>query len=124
MTHFQILLDKAVHEANLAGDKWVAEHTKPTVVFYAADLAGNPINNERDYALDVCGGAYIELSDKRTKFAKFIKSLESRHAWSVSINHKYRGRQEMGLNEACIKAAFDTLKAFGVTGIRFKSYID
>ena len=104
MEDFNTILFNAGTAANLAGDKWLNEHPN-----------GDPC----------CGMAYIELKDRRAKFAKFLKK-QSKHGqvYSVFIEHKYRGRQDWTLNEVCINAAYQYLKEQGITGITFKSRID
>ncbi len=111
---FEQAILEATEAANLAGDQWF--------------LDKGFIPGEIKYCgmLDLCGGAYINLRDRRTTFAKWLKKKsQNNQVWSVGIDHKYRGRQEMGLNETTIRAAIEVLQnKFGITGIAMKSYID
>lgn len=121
---YRYLLAKATDAANEAGQQWVSEHTRPAYEVYSVDLAGNRLSNESSYMLDLCGGAYILIKDRRTKFYKFVKHHKGCCSNTVQIHHIYRGRQEAGLNEACMRAAYNYLKAAGIPGLELRTYID
>jgi hypothetical protein len=75
--------------------------------------------------LDVCGIVYIQVRDKRTSFAKYLKEIQ-RNGWNntVEVHHKYFGRQEWGLGEACYGAALKFLQNAGIKGLSLWSNID
>lgn len=122
---FENAIAKATEAGNQAGEKWLNERIAGKYT-----LVGNRLVDKNGVVvnpmLDVCGGAYVELKDKRTKFAKWLKRISNQpQIWSVPVNHKFGGWQDMGLKEAIIGAAYDVLtKEFGIEGLRFKSYID
>jgi hypothetical protein len=100
--NFESLLQQATLAANEAGDKWVNEHPRG----------------------DVCGFGFIELRDNRTRFSKWLKVRQNGYTTSVQLNHKYRGRQEWGLNEACARAGLAVLRDAGIKGLTLYSRID
>lgn len=125
MVDFQEMIDKATEAGNIAGTQWLEERIAGKYKLegnHLVDMNGNRVNP----ILDSCGGAYIELKDRRTVFAKWLKKKENgNRVWSVDINHKFRGWQDMGLREAVIYAAYKVLtKDFGLTGLSYRSYID
>jgi hypothetical protein len=114
---YRLIVDEAVKAANEAGDKWIAEHTKPAF----AVMDGN---KQVGTMLDVCGFAYVDITDKRPKFVKWLIQYQD-YAGCVHLNHKYRSRQEMGLNEATAEAMLEVFRKHGVEkGFRFFSRID
>lgn len=121
---FDKIMKEATQAANEAGDKWVAEHTKPTIAIYNADLFGNPVGKCVGQLLDVCGFAHVSIKDKRTSFAKYIKKIQDGYDGFVSVHHKYRGRQEWGLNEECARAALKVFNSYGIKGLNLYSRID
>lgn len=114
---FVKVLDACVVAANEAGDKWVAEHTQPAF----AVMEGNRCVGK---LLDVCGFGFVQINDKRTAFAKFIKKFQNGYDNAVSINHKYRSRQEWGLNETTAYAIQKVLIDNGIKGTSVYSRID
>ena len=125
-TVFKEALIKATEAGNAAGEEWLNERLAGTRFYY---INGQIVNNrgERENpVLDSCGGAYIELKDKRTKFAKYLKrESHQQQLWSVPIAHKFGGWQDMGLKEAVMYAAYKVLtKQYGLTGLSYVSYID
>ena len=117
---------EAIEAANAAGDDWMAKATpKFRVVQRANPLDDNsPIVKDYGTMLDVCGFSGIEIGDKRTKFAKWVMKQQS-STYTVRVPHKYRMRQELGLAEACARAALDVFRKHDVDkGLRFYSRID
>lgn len=114
---FDAILKEATEAANAAGDKWVAEHTEPA---YAV-MNGNQCVGK---LLDVCGFGFVQINDKRTAFAKYIKDIQNGYTTSVSLRHKYKGRQEWGLNEATAYAILRVLQSHGIKGVSVYSRID
>ena len=117
---FANLISKATEEANKAGDKWIAEHTKPVwnvVNEYSGEVVGQ--------LLDVCGFGYVRITDKRTSFAKYLKKVQRNgYIGYVDIFHKHRCRQELGLNTATATAIYKVLSEAGIKGIEIYSRID
>ena len=120
---FEQAIDEATEAGNKAGTEWLFARISGKYVvnvgsdrIYLTDLQGNKVNP----MLDACGGAYINLYDRRTSFARYLKKKHAeRQIWSVPINHKFGGWQDMGLKEAVIKAATDVLKnKYGITNTR------
>lgn len=119
---YRYLLAEATVAANEAGCRWVNEHSKPAYEVYSSDLFGARIGTS-SYMLDLCGGAYILIKDRRTKFYKFVKQ-NGLGGSTVPIHHIYRGRQEAGLAEACMRAACEYLTKAGIPGLDLHTYID
>jgi hypothetical protein len=113
------LLALATEAGNKAGDLWLS---KATTKFIVRDgFTGKSCGT----LLDLCGNAWVRITDKRTKFAKEAKKLGYAPTSSGSIFFPYKHRrQEMGLNEAMTEASFKVLKENGVNGITVYSYID
>jgi len=114
---FETLWAAALGAANQAGDKWVAEHTQPIWAVKDGDRIVGTM-------LDVCGIVYIRCSDKRSKFWKWAVKNQLAYSISLALNHKYRNRQEQGLNEACCYAALEVLTKAGITALYVYSRID
>lgn len=117
---YKKMMNEATKAANEAGKDWLAK-AKPTYVVTSAktgkDLGYPPM-------LDVCGFAHIEITDRRTAFARWIaKHQNDENRW-VIVPHHYRSRQELGLKEAVEGAALAVLIKHGVKGIRLWSRID
>lgn len=121
------LVAVATKAANEAGDRWMAA-AKPKYVVYQSDLTGRKLPGAtEEYMLDVCGNAHVQFKDKRFAIYKnFVKAGCVRKTGNavIEIQHKYRYRQEMGLQVACAEAAKAKLEELGVTGLRIWSYID
>lgn len=108
------IVKEAVEAANKAGYSWW-EIANPE----GEDIAGR--------MFDMCGGAYIEFSDGRDAWYKKFKKagfITSEYSKTISIAYKWRGRQEQGLKERCIRAAAEVLRNHGITKIRVRSYVD
>jgi hypothetical protein len=121
--HFGHLIYQATKAANDAGDVWIDSHTKP-VWNVIDDFTGERVGQ----LLDVCGFAYVQVKDKRTAFAKWLKTVQT--SWDggynsvVRINSKYDRRQELGLKEVCAEAAYKVLTDAGIKGLEVYSRID
>lgn len=111
------ILLEATKAANEAGDAWVAAHTRPAF----AVMDGNRCVGQ---LLDVCGFGYVQVDDKRTGFAKWLKKVQDGYNSVVRLNTKYRMRQELGLNEATAYAACAVFQKYGVKGVSVYSRID
>lgn len=123
-TNFEVIMREAVIAANEAGDKWVAEHTRPAFAVYNTNvLTGKPVGECLGTMLDVCGFGFVEITDRRTAFAKFIKKTYGSNR-SVPIRHKYSGRQEWSLNESTAYAVLGVLNKHGIKGCSVYSRID
>lgn len=123
---FENVMKEAHEAAEAAGDRWVQENTKPRFVVYNADLDGNQIGPS-SYILDVCGFAYIEFKDKRSKFYKMCKQWEAPDRdWYnyLHIRTKHSTRQEMGLAEACMRAAVGAINKYYPDSVYMTSRID
>ncbi len=114
---YQTVWDTAMTAANAAGDKWVAEHTQP--VWGVMD--GNRLVGTM---LDVCGIVYIRCRDRRNKFWKWCIKTNRAYSHSLALHHKYRMRQEQGLNEACAYAALQVFSKAGIDCFSVYSRID
>lgn len=114
---FDAIMNEAREAANAAGDKWIAEHTKPA---YAV-MQGNQVV---DTLLDVCGFGFVQVTDKRTSFAKYLKKVQNGYNETIQLNHKHRGRQEWSLNEVTAYAIAGVLRSHGIKGISVYSRID
>ena len=111
------VLCKAIEAANAAGDEWMAKAEPRYVVTDGSSISG--------VMLDVCGNAHVRFYDKRKKwFKEFDKAGFVSTADVLAIPHKFKYRQEYGLQMACAEAAANSLREQGVTGIRIWSYID
>jgi len=118
-------MEEANMAAEAAGDKWVVEHTEPVYAVYNADvITGKAYGKSLGTMLDVCGIAYVQITDKRTGFAKYIKKIQNGYNNAVHLNSKYSGRQEWGLREACSYAALNVLDSHGIKGVSVWSHID
>jgi hypothetical protein len=114
---FDAIMKLATNAANDAGDKWMSEHTSPAwAVMNGSQCVGT--------MLDCCGFGYVRITDKRTAFSKYIKEISNGHNYAVHVPHKYRMRQEMGLNEATAWAVYKVLTAHDIKGIDVYSRID
>lgn len=119
---YEQILREATESANEAGDKWMAAAlARGPAYMVKNDLTGEIVGT----MLDVCGIVWIELTDRRTAFAKWLKKLDERDAmYSLRIEHKYWGRQEMGLLEACAYAAVGVLNKYGINEVQVVARID
>lgn len=117
---YKTTMKEAVKAADAAGKTWIA-NAKPTYVVTSArtgkDLGYPPM-------LDVCGFAHIEVTDRRTAFARWLAKHQDGDSNWVIVPHQYRKRQELGLVTACESAALNVFSNHGVKGIRFWSKID
>lgn len=111
------VLSKATEAANAAGDEWMKNAAPKYVVTDGSSISG--------IMLDVCGNAHVRFYDKRKKwFREFDKAGFVSTVDVLSIPHKFRYRQEYGLQMACAEAAANSLRDQGVDGIRIWSYVD
>lgn len=121
-SNLEYILNDARKAANTAGDKWMAEHTKPAFVV-VDDFTGQ----RRGTLLDLCGNAHVVPSDKRSAFYKALKKFElidDRYSSTVPILHDYRYRQEYGLQLACARAAINRLNEHNIYAVKIWDYID
>ena len=124
---FAIALEEANEAANLAGDAWVKQATP---MYAVVDRSGI----KYPLMLDVCGFAHVIIEDGRTAFAKWYnetypyrsphRNKNDKSNTLIILRHKYTGRQELGLREACEGAARDVLLAHGCKSVRMTSRID
>lgn len=122
---FIAILAAANKAADEAGDEWL-KNARPSVqVVQRANPFDDtsPIIRAYEPMLDVCGMAGITIRDRRTIFAKWVKANQGYNG-IVHLAHKHKGRQEWGLNDACVLAAFRVLTENGVKGIDTYSRID
>ena len=117
---FKAILAEAAVAANAAGDAWMAEATKRGPAFNVINNNGRVVGQ----LLDVCGIVYLRCTDKRTTFGKWVAKQNGRGGAYVTIPHKYRMRQEMGLLEACEGAALKVLNDNGIQKVMLYSNID
>lgn len=136
---FLNVIQKAQEAAEAAGDKWVVENTKPRYAFQSADIRGNRFGPV-DYMLDVCGFAWINFKDKHSRFYKMCQEhqmgecppginmdafrIMRRQYDSLNIRTKHSVRQEMGLAEACMRAAVEVINDSYPGEVYMKSRID
>lgn len=130
MTNFLEAIDVATQAANAAGVNWVSERIagKDMVLVvtedraFIVDNAGNRLNP----MFDLCGGASIQLRGKRSAIYKWLKKTQpDRQHYSLSINTKFGGWQDMDLKVTMIRAAFKVLsEQYGIDGISYTTYID
>ena len=119
------MITAAIVAANTAGDTWIKTATVKFTV-HQSDVLGNQ-GPTIGHMLDLCGNAHVKFRDKRSSdYKQFKKAGQVRGTGNgvVEISHKYRGRQEFGLQEACAQAAKNSLENGGVTGLTIWSYID
>jgi hypothetical protein len=116
--NFSSIIKEATKAANEAGDQWMAEHSRPA--YEVLDKRGRVIGQ----MLDVCGFAWIIIKDRRTSFAKWAEKTGIASHDFLHIAHKYKMRQELGLAEACGKAALQVLVNHEIKGLYFESRID
>ena len=113
------IVNEAIVAANKAGDEWMA-NAKPR---YAVYQNGCNVGT----MLDNCGNAHLQFKDARTatfkafKRAGFIRGTGNK---VVEIQHRYKPRQEHGLQIACVEAAEQVFKQHGITDVRVWDYID
>jgi hypothetical protein len=129
---YEEAIEAATNAANEAGVRWVLEHLEARgeglilkvteTNAYITDAAGNRVNP----MLDLCGGASIQLKGKRSGIYKWLKKTEpERQHYSLHIDHKFGGWQDMGLKVEVIRAAYNVLREqYGIDGITYASYID
>lgn len=127
-TFIRTLVDKATNAANEAGEKWMAEAEArgPKYAVMDAPLFGTPVDTGCRM-LDLCGNAHVRFKDKRSSWFKAFKKVGAVRATEsgvVEIWHKWKPRQEHGLQMACAEAAMKVLTEAGVTGLRIWDYID
>lgn len=116
----------AVEAADKAGDLWMSSTTpKFHVVERVNPMDENsPIKKDWGPMLDVCSITFINVTDKRSSFAKWLFTVQG-HNDSLNLRKcKYFGRQEMGLQEACYTAAIKVLKENGINCVELYSRID
>jgi len=114
--NYLAIMNRAREAANTAGDAWMKAHTQPA---YIVTDNGRPVGA----MLDLCGFAYVKLTDKRNGFAKWCKANGFGDHF-IHFNHKYECRQEWGLKEACVDAALKVLREEGITKVTMYSRVD
>lgn len=114
--------------ADEAANAWLeaAINRGPKYAVHNADLTGNLKGPAIGTMLDVCGNAWLEFTDKRSKLYRAFKAAGyvSRSGNNVDIPYTHRFRQEMSLHEAAISAAQNVMLKHGIKGTRVNSYID
>ena len=120
---YDAIIKSAEKEANEAANKWLTMAKKRGPLFEVMSGGCNVGS-----LLDVCGGAYLKVTDGRRKFVKYLLdsyNSNSHYRSCVTIPHDFLGRQERGLHEAACKAYFKVLQENNVDcGLRYHSYID
>lgn len=122
---FEEVLVEMVEAADAASKDWLKKATERGPAYAVYDH-GIPVGT----MLDNCGGAYLKITDGRKSFCRYVKarqaSVEGRgQCFSIPVRYPLQCRQEMGLAEAAITAAFGVLKKFSLSeGVAFHSYID
>ena len=107
----QTLISEATVAANTAGEAWLAERLASGSHFMVVDGFSK---REVGRMLDLCGNAHLKFKDKRTKIYKQFAEAGHVDIASLSIPHKFQGRQEHGLHVACMRAALKSLTDNGV----------
>ncbi len=126
-TVFETAMAEATQAANTAGDLWMANARPQFRVVERANPFDDksPVVKDWGTMLDVCGFARIEIGDKRTSFAKWLKKRQNGSNYSVRLNHNYSHRQELGLAEACACEALKVFQKYGIDkGLSLWSRID
>ena len=102
---YQHALAVALTAANEAGEKWVND-------VRIARGYGPGTEIPKGAMFDCCGFSSLVWTDKRSKFFRWtVKAgICGPGAYSLHINHNYRGQQDLGLLEACNRAALKVLR--------------
>ena len=125
----RLTFQAAKEAADAEGDEWL-ENAMPKFRVFQTDIFGTRISppEQDSFLLDVCGGAYLQVKDKRSKAYRLLKKAgvickygEER---TVDVQYKHRSRQERGLHIVCCQAFWAVLRESGFDGIILKSYID
>ena len=120
------IFQKAEEAANTAGESWLA-NAKPKYEFFNEDLDGKR-QGPGTQVLDVEGGAYLEMKDKRTVNYKLLKRngliRPGGEEKTIMVKHKFIGRPERGLKVAIMNAFAEVLKSYGIDEFSVKSFID
>jgi hypothetical protein len=113
------IMKEATKAANDAGKAWLASAEPMYIVTSPSgtDLGYPPM-------LDVCGFVWIEVTDRRSSFARWLAKQQQGDSSRAIVPHHYRGRQEMGLKEACERAALDVFTSHFIGNLRIFSRID
>lgn len=124
-----VLMTEMRSAADAASKAWLEKALQcgPKYSVHDGDLlTGKPVGPAIGTMLDVCGCAWIEFTDKRSKLYRAFKSTGyvSPSGNNISLSYSLSGRQEMGLHEAAIVAAQKVLTDRGIKGTRIHSYID
>lgn len=131
---FNEILEKANEAAESASRRWLeeAQQRGPMYTVMSGGVAVGEL-------LDLCGGAYIKMTDLRKPFVKHLVKLkmreyeESGQRWFGiesagrywSLRYSLHCRQEYGLHQAAARAFFDTLSQYGCSdGLAIHSYVD
>ncbi|WP_310622213.1 hypothetical protein [Flexibacterium corallicola] len=104
---FQAMVEKAVMAADTAGDVW---QEKPISV--TAISAYNKEKQEISISGPI-GWAYLEVSDKRTSFYKWLKTnrlLEAKNS-KVKLPYKYADTYDLNLQIECLRAAWSVFQS-------------
>ena len=124
---FGKLMDDATKAANEAGAAWLTQATPQYRVLQHANPMDDNSPVVKDYGtmLDVCAIVYIQITDKRTAFAKWaIAHGGAPNGHFLRVPHNYVMRQEMGLLEAAYGAALKVLQDAGIPKLSLYSRID
>ena len=120
------IFQQAEAAANAAGEVWL-KNAKPKYEFFNEDLDGKR-QGPGTPVLDVVGGAYLEMKDKRTVNYKLLKRngliRPGGEERTIIAKHKFVGRSERGLKVAIMNAFAEVLKSYGIDGFSVKSFID
>jgi hypothetical protein len=112
------IAQEALEAANAAGDAWMS---KATPAYVVTDGRGTSYGT----LLDLCGNAHLQFKDRRSKnYKSFVKAGLVRGNSVIEIYHRYKHRQEHGLQVACAEAAKKVFEKHGITDVRIWSYID
>jgi hypothetical protein len=74
--------------------------------------------------LDLCGGAWLEFKDRRTKAFKAFQTAGYVRGGHIKLDYPLRVRQEQGLHIAACQAAHAIMKEHGWTEVFLHTYID
>jgi hypothetical protein len=118
--NYPAIMREAVEAANAAGDVWWNQRCA------VQPYNPNTCTGMKVGPLDLCGFAFIEINDKRTKFVKwYMKQNPREHGHFMHIPHKFDTRQDMGLREVCMMAALEVFRKHDVAkGLSFYSRVD
>jgi Asp-tRNA(Asn)/Glu-tRNA(Gln) amidotransferase A subunit family amidase len=120
------VVQEAINAANAAGEEWI-KNAKPQFSVHNADLFGNIKGPSLGTMLDICGNAHLQFKDGRSAdYKTFVKAglIRSNNNKVVEIYHRYKLRQEYGLQIACVEAEKKVFEQYGIMGVHVWSYVD